>query len=168
MPCPWPRTALFFDLLKIGQGHNLFFLSLKFHKKFAIFCAKTFFFWRTPEILQKMCNYFARRPFFFVKHLRVLSLVLGLGLEHSCPWPREGLSSESQSLASDLFCVIGLGLEPRVLDSTSDYYVLCSRLWNNFWIGWKETSLQQCFIEEKYCNFACINLCFTRTNLFAQ
>ena len=23
-----------------------------------------------------------------------VSLVLGLGLEHSCPWPREGLSSE--------------------------------------------------------------------------
>ena len=46
-----------------------------------------------------------------------VSLVLGLGLEHSCPWPREGLSSEGLSLASDFFCV--LGLEPCVLDSTS-------------------------------------------------
>ena len=46
-----------------------------------------------------------------------MSLVLGLGLEHSCPWPREGLSSERLSLASDFFCV--LGLEPCVLDSTS-------------------------------------------------
>ena len=50
-----------------------------------------------------------------------MSLVLGLG--HSCPWPREGLSSEGLSLAlalaSDFFCVLGLGLEPCVLDSTS-------------------------------------------------
>ena len=38
-----------------------------------------------------------------------MSLVLGL--EHSCPWPREGLSSEglSLALASDFFCVLGLG-----------------------------------------------------------
>ena len=53
-----------------------------------------------------------------------MSLVLGLGLEHSCPWPREVLSSERLSLAlalaSDFFCVLGLGLEPCVLDSTSD------------------------------------------------
>ena len=48
-----------------------------------------------------------------------MSLVLGLGLDHSCPWPRECLSSErlSLALASDFFCV--LGLEACVLDSTS-------------------------------------------------
>ena len=57
--------------------------------------------------------------------LAPVSLVLGLGLEHSCPWPREVLSSERLSLAlalaSDFFCVLGLGLglEPCVLDSTS-------------------------------------------------
>ena len=46
-----------------------------------------------------------------------MSLVLGL--EHSCPRPREGQSSEglSLALAPDFFCV--LGLEPCVLDSTS-------------------------------------------------
>ena len=50
-----------------------------------------------------------------------MSLVLGLVLEHSCPWPQECLSSErlSLALASDFFCVLGLGLEPCVLDSTS-------------------------------------------------
>ena len=63
-----------------------------------------------------------------------MSLDLGLGLEHFCPWPREGLSSEELSLAlvSDFFCVLGLGLElcvlglglePCVLDSTSDSYI---------------------------------------------
>ena len=47
-----------------------------------------------------------------------------LGLEHSCPWPQEGLSSEGLflALASDFFCVLGLGLEPCVLDSTTDDY----------------------------------------------
>ena len=44
-----------------------------------------------------------------------MSLVLGLGLEHSCLWPKEGLSSEGHRLG--FFCV--LGLEPCVLDSTS-------------------------------------------------
>ena len=37
---------------------------------------------------------------FFLRTLAPVSLVLGLGLEHSCPWPREVLSSERLSLAS--------------------------------------------------------------------
>ena len=92
---------------------NLFFgKRLNFREKFAaVLRAKLFFF-------EEQLNFFARRSF-FGKHLRVVSLVLGLGLEHSCPWPREGQSSESRSLAlaSDFFCV--LGLELCVLDSTS-------------------------------------------------
>ena len=58
---------------------------------------------------------------FFWRALALVFLVLGLGLEHSCPWPQECLSSErlSLALASDFFCVLGLGLEPCVLDSTS-------------------------------------------------
>ena len=61
--------------------------------------------------------------FFFWRAVALVSLVLGL--EHSCPWPRECLSSErlSLALASDFFCVLGLGLEPCVLDSTSDIYL---------------------------------------------
>ena len=74
---------------------------------------------------------------FFWRTLAPVSLVLGL--EHFCPWPPEGLSSERLSLAlassisvlglqkvcprkgcpwPRIFCV--LGLEPCVLDSTSD------------------------------------------------
>ena len=48
-----------------------------------------------------------------------MAVSLVLGLEHSSPWPREGLSSERLSLASDFFCVVGLGLEPCALDSIS-------------------------------------------------
>ena len=62
---------------------------------------------------------FLKNFFFFWRTLAPVSSVLGLGLEHSCPYPREGLSSERLSLASDFFCVLGLGLEPCVLDSTS-------------------------------------------------
>ena len=60
--------------------------------------------------------------FFFGRALALVSLILGLGLEHFCPWPRECLSSErlSLALASDFFCVLGLGHEPCVLDSTSE------------------------------------------------
>ena len=74
-----------------------------------IFC------WRSPEKFLK--------TFFSWRALALVSLVLCLGLEHSCPWPRECLSSErlSLALASDFFCVLGLGLEPCVLDSTSDF-----------------------------------------------
>ena len=60
-----------------------------------------------------------------------MSLVLGL--EYSCPWPRECLSSErlSLALASDFFCVLGLGLglEPCVLDSTSVRNTLIHHYW---------------------------------------
>ena len=83
------------------------------------------------------CKTFVK-TFFFWRALAFVSLVLGLGLEHSCPWPRECLSSERLSLASDFFvslasrvsvfgkAVLGLGffcvlgLEPCVLDSTCD------------------------------------------------
>ena len=60
------------------------------------------------------------KTFFFFFFWRALALVfLVLGLEHSCPWPQECLSSErlSLTLASDFFCV--LGLESCVLDSIS-------------------------------------------------
>ena len=77
---------------------------------------KTFFFLR--DRLKNFCEALS-----FWRALALVSLVLGLGLEHSCPWPRECLSSErlSLALASDFFCVLGLGLEPCVLDSTSGF-----------------------------------------------
>ena len=46
---------------------------------------------RSPEKIFK--------DLFFRRTLAAVSLVLGLGLEHSCPWPREVLSSKRLSLA---------------------------------------------------------------------
>ena len=75
--------------------------------------------WRWPEKI------FSSPFSFFWRTFAPVSLVLGL--KHSCPWPREGLSTEglSLALASDFFCVLGLGLglEPCVLDSISDVCV---------------------------------------------
>ena len=105
----WPvfgsRTALFFGKLKFcGAVEKI--IGKRFYRgdRSKNFCEDLFF--------------------FFWRALALVSLVLGLGLEHSCPWPRECLSSERLSLAlalaSDFFCVLGLGLEPCVLDSSSD------------------------------------------------
>ena len=74
------------------------------------------FFWRL-FFWDRLINF--SEDFFFVFVWRALALVsLGLGLEHSCPWPQEGLSSVGLSLAS-VFFFCDLGLEPFVLDSTS-------------------------------------------------
>ena len=62
------------------------------------------------------------RPFFW-RTLAAVFLVLGLGLEYSCPWPREDLSSErlSLALASDFFVslALALALASSLVSSTS-------------------------------------------------
>ena len=91
------RPEIFENWPVLGSRTALFFELLKFCGEPEKFLWRPFF-WRAPALV---------------------SLVFGL--EHSCPWPRECLSSEGLSLAkaSDFFCV--LGLEPCVLDSTSVY-----------------------------------------------
>ena len=84
------RTALFFELLKFCTSPK---------KKFW----KTFF---SGDRLKK--NF---EDLFFWRTLARVFLVLGLERvcsRKSCPWPRI------------FFCVLGLGLEPCVLDSTSN------------------------------------------------
>ena len=82
------------------------------------FCEDLFFYFFNffGDRLKNFCEDLFFFFFFFWRALALVSLVLGL--EHSCPWPRECLSSERLSLAltlaSDFFCVLGLGL-----DSTS-------------------------------------------------
>ena len=50
--------------------------------------------------------------FFWENSCKLVSLVLGLFLEHSCPWPREGLYSKSLflALASAFFGFLALAL----------------------------------------------------------
>ena len=49
------RTALFFYLLKMCQGLDLFFLRVKFREKLAIFCAMTFIFFIFLENTCALC-----------------------------------------------------------------------------------------------------------------
>ena len=70
--------------------------------------------------------------FFFGEHLRFVSSVLGLGLEHSCPWPRECLSSERLSLASDFF----VSLASSLVSSTPPLGITLISL-KCFWSGCK-------------------------------
>ena len=127
----WPvlgsRTALFFGKLKFCGAVEKFFGKRFFVEIAWKIFVKTFFFFFFFFFGDRLKNFVKTFFFFFFgEHLRFVSLVLGLGLEHSCPWPRECLSSErlSLALASDFFCVLGLGLglEPCVLDSTSVYF----------------------------------------------
>ena len=65
----WPvlgsRTALFFELLKFCEVlDKIFWKRFFFGERLKNFCEDLFFFWRA---------------------LALVSLVLGLGLEHSCP-----------------------------------------------------------------------------------
>ena len=102
MPCLRPGTALLFNLLKVSQGHDLFFFfvrnfkenlrfsalrpffffffveRLKFREQFAIFLSEDLFFENTDELC----------PWFLV----LASSIPVLGLESVCPrkvgpWP---------------------------------------------------------------------------------
>ena len=114
---PWPRglksskTALSssrglgnFELLNCWNFVNC--LKKKFEK--AVF---------TGECLKKFLKTFFEiawkkflKTFFFRRTLALVSLVLSLGLEHFCPWPQEGLSSEGLFLASDFFVSLASSL----------------------------------------------------------
>ena len=78
--------------------------------------------WRSPEK-----NFW--RPFFFRRTLAPVFLVLGLGLEHSCPWPREVLSSERLSLASVFF--VSLALASSLVSSTPPLVIMHTTVINN-------------------------------------
>ena len=97
----WPvlgsRTAVFFELLKFCGALEKFF-------------GKRFF----VEIAWKL---FVKTFFFFWRALALVSLVLGLGLEHSCPWPRECLFSERLSSWPWIF-LVSLALASSLVSST--------------------------------------------------
>ena len=122
------RTALFLDLLKMGQVHEQCCFVLEHARKLP----KNFFqdlFLENAWILRKICEFLSENLFcFFWEHCRVVSLGLGLNLEHSYPWPQEGLSLKSVSvaLASDFF--VSLAWASSLVSSTPPL-VLTTQSW---------------------------------------
>ena len=90
MSCLRPRTALLFDLLKTGQGHDHFFsLSWSTPETSRVIYENLFLFLENAGISRKICDIFARRPLFF---WRTLARCV-FGLDRVCPqkvgpWPR--------------------------------------------------------------------------------
>ena len=107
------RTALFFDLLKMGQGHEQFCFVVKKARELAKKFLKTFFSWRTLEFSGKFTNFWREGLF-----LEIASAL--------CPWSREVLSSEGLSLASDFF--VSLALASNFVSSIPPFYGKTGRL----------------------------------------
>ena len=65
MPCFRLRTALFYDLLKLGLGHDLFFLRLGEHQRPHSKFMKTFFFlFENAKNFAENWQFFSMKIFF--------------------------------------------------------------------------------------------------------
>ena len=128
-PWPWPRSLKFSKIALSWLEDSTTFWTVEillknarnftenFRRHFFVFLT-----WRLPEKI------FLKTFFVWNKYLKTFFLrspekkiLKTFFSENTCvfvlgPWPWEGLSL---ALASKFFCVLGLGLEPCVLDSTS-------------------------------------------------
>ena len=122
----WPvlgsRTALFFELLKLSEALEKFFGKRFFVEIAWKIFGKTFFFF-FGDRRKNFCD--------FWEHLRLCPW----------PWPRAFLFLVSRvsvlgkavlGLGLVFFCVLGLGLDPCVLDSTSANFALTLACHFNF------------------------------------
>ena len=91
------RIALFFDLLKMGEGHEQCHFILE--PEHARGCAKQNFedFFSGERLtIVEILRTSEQKTLFGGKHFRVVSSVLGI--KHSCPWPRIVFVSLASSL----------------------------------------------------------------------
>ena len=100
LACPWLGDSTIFWIVKIlWSTWKIFWKTFFCGDRLKNFCEDLFFF---GDRLKNFCE-----DLFFWRALALVSLVLGLGLEHYCPWPRECLSLErlplALALASDFF-----------------------------------------------------------------
>ena len=91
LPCPGLEDSTIFRIVKILWSAWKNFWKTFFSQNRLKNFGKVLFFW---DRLKNFCE-----DLFFWRALVLVSVVPGLGLEHSCPWPRVGLSSERLSLA---------------------------------------------------------------------
>ena len=134
---PWPRledsTIFWIVEILFKNARNL---AENFWRPFFVLLK-----WRSPEknFLKIFLAWKKIMKSFFWDRLKKILEDFFFFLENTCacvfgpwPWPREGLS-----LASKFFCVLGLGLEPYVLDSTSGLYFLLLLFRNWCWKAFK-------------------------------
>ena len=95
------RTALFFDLLKMGQGHDHFCFLSRSTPETSRNIYEDLFSLENARIFAENLRFFCAKTFFFGEHLRVVSL-----------------ASRGSVLGKS---VLDFGLEPCVLYSTSAY-----------------------------------------------
>ena len=109
LACPRLEDSSIFWIVKISwSAWKIFWKTFFCGDRLKNFCEDLFFFFG-----DRLKNFW--RPFSFLES--TCACVLGLGLEHSCPWPRECLFSErlSLALASDFFlCPWPRALCPRL------------------------------------------------------
>ena len=107
----------YYDTATVQNKHQL--LTRKTSKWHSLIFKKTIIFELSPKLNEMQCLALLRLK--IIENLPTIiekNCVLGLslGLDHSCPWPREVLSSEELSLASDFF--ESLALASNVMSST--------------------------------------------------
>ena len=135
---PWPRglsprklafprledSTIFWNVKILWSAWKIFWKTFFSGDRLKNFCEDLFFL----EIAWKI---FVKTFFFFFES--TCACVLG-----PWPWPRAFLSLASRvsvlgkavlGLGLGFFCVLGLGLEPCVLDSTSDFYIVIYNQW---------------------------------------
>ena len=120
--CPRLEDSTFFDSLKMSHGHDLFSTSPWKTAETSRKICEELFFWKTPDISRKIGVSSREDPFFFWRapgnifwglFFRTLAPCV-LYLEHSCPWPREGLSSKVGPWPRIFLCPWPRRLSPRL------------------------------------------------------
>ena len=108
MPCLWPRTALFVDLLKMGRGHYHFFSSWSTPETSRVVYEDLFFSFGERLNFDENVRYFCAKTFFLEGRALALCFLgpwpLAFpGLDRVCPrkvgpWPRINFVSLASSL----------------------------------------------------------------------
>ena len=112
-PRSWPILFCLEELRELAKKTLKTFLLLEnswIFRKIYELLKRTPFFFRERLNIPESWRIFGAKTLFFGDQIGIVSLVLDLGLEHFCPWPREGLSSEGLPLASDFFVFLASSL----------------------------------------------------------
>ena len=143
-PWPWPRSLKSSKIaLSSDRGQHYFLNCLNFVNRLKSFLENFFSGDRLENFFEDLFIFLFLffeiawkkflKTFLFWIALALVSMVLGLGLEHSCPWPQEGLSSEGLSLTRPRIFFVSLASS---LGSSTPSLLFISLLpdYANYWM----------------------------------